>query len=222
MMRWAALSLVALLAGCLPGQEDDPPTGQTESQAAEPAQASSGGEAEGNAGDDAAPLGVGGPQIDPITLLPAPGSTPERVPMPGNQRPVPHVYVSLQDQGEGRPISVIFAIDGARDATPSDDPAIRLTPDKGLCNPQSMTQYNFPEADADRPVVTEADRARGLTAANLPSVLAVVVTEKMIAQGLARTPEETRAQNVCTRKLWEQLVLTENQASATGEVASGQ
>lgn len=227
-MRWAALTLVALLAGCVPGQEDDPPTEQTGAQAAEQAQAASDGDAssEGETADgpggEAAPLGLGGPQIDPITLLPAPGSTPEPVPMPSDQRPVPHIYVSLQHQGESRPVSVIFAIDDSRDGNPSDDPAIRLTPENGQCNPQAMRQYNFPDADADRPVVTEADRSRGLTAANLPSVMAVVVTERMIAQGLARTPEETRAQNVCTRKLWEELVLTENQAGTTGQVASGQ
>ncbi len=123
---------------------------------------------------------------------------------------MPHIYLSLQSQGAGRPVSAIFAIDAARDATPFDDPAIRLTPEDGLCNPQSMTSYNFPEADADRPAVTEADRERGLTAALLPSVMAVVVTERMLEAGLAETKEDTRAMNICTRKLWQQLVSAGN------------
>lgn len=238
-----ALALL-LLGGCLPkfgSDEPEPEPAQTETQVddqlavlaedeivydpveAAPAPPTKPGaeRAEAVQSGEAAPSGEAPSttQVDPVTLLPVPGSAAQQQPLPDqDRRQVPHIYLSLQPQGEGRPISAIFAIDAARDASPSDDPAIRLTPENGLCNPQSMQFYTFPEADAERPVVTDADGAQGLSAANLPSVLAVIVTERMIAAGLAETAEDTRALNVCTRKLWEQLVLTENERG----VASGQ
>lgn len=142
-------------------------------------------------------------QDDTITAtLPQPGALPP---------PIPHIYLALQPGGEGRPTSVIFAIDTARDSTPSDDQAIRLTPENGLCNPQEMRNYNFPPEYAAAPVTSEADQNRGLTAADLPAFMAVSVTDTMLARGLASDREQTRALNICTRKLWEELVLAENQ-----------
>ncbi len=139
----------------------------------------------------------------PTPALPTPASPPAR--------PVPHIYMALQSGGAGRVVSAVFAIDAARDNTPSDDPAIRLTPADGLCNPQEMRSYDFPAEDAARPVVSEAEQAQGLTARDLPSFMAVSVTDKMLSLGLASEREQTRALNVCTRKLWERLLLTGNQ-----------
>lgn len=141
-------------------------------------------------------------------LLPVPGTAPT----PAPAAPVPHIYMTLQPDGEGKPISAIFAIDAARDNTPSDDPAIRLTPENGLCNPQEMRSFDFPPDAAAAPVATEADQARGLTAADLPAFMAVSVTDRMLESGLAADREQTRALNICTRKLWEELVLSENRA----------
>jgi hypothetical protein len=141
--------------------------------------------------------------------LPLPGALPTPVPV----TPVPHIYMALQPDGEGKPISAIFAIDAARDSTPSDDPAIRLTPEYGRCNPHEMRSYTFEAEAAAAPVASEADQVRGLTVAKLPAFMAIAVTDKMLATGLATTREQTRALNICTRKLWEELVLSENEAA---------
>ena len=138
--------------------------------------------------------------------LPQPGAEPTPTPV----GPMPHVYMALQPDGEGKPVSVIFAIDAARDNTPSDDPAIRLTPENGLCNPQEMRNYNFPPKYLARPVVSEIEQSQGLPARDLPAYIAISVTDEMIASGLARDREETRALNICTRKLWEELMLARN------------
>ena len=146
---------------------------------------------------------------DATAALPLPGALPTPVPV----TPVPHIYMALQPDGEGKPISAIFAIDAARDNTPSDDPAIRLTPESGRCNPHEMRSYTFPAEAAAAPVASEADQLQGLTVAKLPAFMAVAVTDKMLATGLATDREQTRALNICTRKLWEELVLSENEAA---------
>ena len=125
--------------------------------------------------------------------------------------PVPHIYLSLQSGGASGAVSAVFAIDAARDHTPSDDPAVRLTPEAGLCNPQEMRNYNFPAEDAARPVVSETEQEEGLTARDLPAFMAVSVTDRMLSLGLASEREQTRPLNVCTRKLWERLVASGNQ-----------
>ena len=140
----------------------------------------------------------------PTTALPAPA-------LSALPPPVPHIYLALQSDGTGRTVSAVFAIDAARDHTPFDDPAIRLTPENGLCNPHEMRSYDFPPEDAARPVVSETEQAQGLTARDLPAFMAVSVTDKMLSLGLASDREQTRPLNVCTRKLWERLVLAGNQ-----------
>lgn len=148
---------------------------------------------------------------DASSALPEPGSaqTPP---------PIPHIYMSFQLDNTGIIVSAIFAIDAARDNTPSDDPAIRLSPEDGRCNPQEMRNYTFPPKDAATPVVGEAERARGLSAGDLPAFLAVSVTDAMLNRGLAVTRNDTRPLNICTRKLWENLVLEENRlVSAAGQ-----
>lgn len=156
-----------------------------------------------------------------ITPEPAPDSAPApdladatpALPVPGSPQPpspVPHIYLSFQLDNTATAVSAIFAIDVARDNTPSDDTAIRLSPEDGQCNPQEMRNYNFPPKDAATPVVGEAEQAQGLSVADLPAFLAVSVTNAMLNRGLAVTRDDTRPLNICTRKLWESLVLAEN------------
>ncbi|HSF95912.1 MAG TPA: hypothetical protein VLA52_12880 [Thermohalobaculum sp.] len=200
----AMLALAALAAGC---QTD--PAAQDEAPQAEAAP---------NAGQPADPALAALPP-------PQPGAAPTArlMPPPGpSTQPAPHIYMALQDEGPGKPVSVVFAIDAARDRTPSDDPAVRLTPEAGLCNPQEMTRYEFPPDAAAQPVFADAERAAGVGANDLPAYLAVAVTDNMLARGLAATPEDTRPQNVCTRKLWEQLVLAENLPPTPEPVPAGQ
>jgi hypothetical protein len=189
--RICLLALAALAAGCKLLDSDDPPaTGQA---AAEPALTE---EAQAAA-----------PETQPDATSSPPASGGESGAQSGAGK-VPHIYMAVQDAGEGHPLSVIFAIDDARDGTPSDDLALRLTPEKGLCNPHEMTRYDFPAEAA--PVVGAAEEAAGLTAGDLPAFMAVAVTNALLEQGLASTPEDTRPLNICTRKLWQQLVLPES------------
>ena len=158
--------------------------------------------------------------LDPATIAPLPVAKPDLtslLPIPGKGE-VPHIYMALQDEGDGKPVSAVFAIDAARNNTPSDDRAVRLTPDAGLCNPQEMTRFDFPPEYAAKPMVSEIEQAEGLTVLDLPAYMAISVTNEMLSLGLAAEPEETRPLNVCTRKLWERLVLTEN----SGALTSGQ
>lgn len=130
---------------------------------------------------------------------------------------IPHIYMALQPEGPGKPISVVFAIDASRDNTPSDDPAVRITPDGGFCNPQEMRFYSFPERYAARPVVSEIEQDEGLSVLDLPNLMAITVTNEMLREGLVSAAEETRPQNVCTRKLWERLVIAENRPAPAGQ-----
>ncbi len=151
------------------------------------------------------------PATAPDSARTAIATAPEQLPAPAAAAlppgpPVPHIYMALQSGGASQAVSAVFAIDAARDNTPSNDPAVRLTPEAGLCNPQEMRSYDFAAADAARPVVSEAEQAQGLTARDLPAFMAVSVTDRMLSLGLASEREQTRALNVCTRKLWERLL----------------
>ncbi len=161
--------------------------------------------------DTAAPAEPAPPPAPATTARPAPA-----LPTPG-PTPVPHIYMALQSDDAGRPISAIFAIDVARDNTPSDDPAIRITPEGGRCNPQEMRNYNFPPEDAARPVVSETEQAQGLTAGGIPDYMAVIATESMLERGLASDREDTSALNICTRKLWVWVVLSFNPGLVAGQ-----
>ncbi len=166
------------------------------------------------------------PETPTITAAPAPPAPPpapeppaasSALPVPAQPAQVPHIYLALQSAGAGATVSAIFAIDSARDHPPSDDPAMRITPENGLCNPQERRSYDFGPQDAARPVAGEAEQAQGLTAGRLPDFMAVIVTERMLERGLASDREETSALNICTRKLWEDLVLAENQPLLFGQ-----
>lgn len=121
----------------------------------------------------------------------------------------PRIYMALQPDPSG-PTSIVFAIDQAKDDTPLNDPAIRLTPEQGQCNPQEMRGYSFPPETLEKPVFGPTEAASGITARELPNFMAVAVTAEMLRQGLIEKPEESQPQNVCTRKLWEQLILNQS------------
>lgn len=145
------------------------------------------------------PEGVPAPAPDAADALPV----PQGAGVPPDPVAAPEVYMALQSDSAGL-VSVVFAIDEARDGTPSDDPAIRLSPEAGDCNPQPLPRFGFP-ADA-QPIFDATVAARPVTARMMPDFMAVTVTEAMIARGFAGGREQTRAQNICTRKLWEGIV----------------
>lgn len=127
---------------------------------------------------------------------------------------VPHIYMAVQPD-RGGPVSVIFAIDRSRDNTPSDEPAIRITPeqtdpDRGQCKPQELRYFNFPRESAERPVYGPDEASRGIGPKDLPGFMATAVSQQMIERGIADELEQTRPQNVCTRKLFEQTIVAAN------------
>ena len=184
-MRAAPLALAALLAAC---------AGEEAERAAAPPEPRSAVE--------------GLPAPETGEALPEPSAdaaqdSPRRERLRDPAARAPEIYMDLQRDSAGL-VSVIFATDASRDGTPGDDPAIRLSPEGGECNPQQMRRYAFPDGAA--PVFGPPEASRGLTAADLPAFMAVAATETMLARGLAADREDTRPQNICTRKLWERLV----------------
>lgn len=145
------------------------------------------------------------PTTAPVTTLPSPDvelgltSREQQVAFAASQ--APHIYMALQEDGS-RPLSIIFAIDEGRDGSPNNDPAIRITPDDGSCNPQAMRNYNFP-APYNRPVFSGDQVLQGVRADQLPAFMAIAVSERIVGLGLRPTLQDTRPQNICTRKLWE-------------------
>ncbi len=122
----------------------------------------------------------------------------------------PHIYMDLQYDHSG-PVSVVFAIDRSKDGTPSDDPAIRLTPEDGKCNPQILRFYDFPPAALEHPVYSQnVALLDGVTLWDLPNLMAVETTAEMMRRGLVSEPQASRPQNVCARKLWTLLVTSED------------
>ena len=153
---------------------------------------------------------AGVPAPEPETPPPAPpGVDPQTARVDrafAAAQDAPQIYMDLQPD-PGGPTSVILAIDASRDETPSDDPAVRLTPDNGQCNPQQLRYYAFTGKSAGRPVYGPDEAFRGVTARELPDFMAQVVTSEMMARGLIDDPEESRPQNVCTRKLLQRMIL---------------
>lgn len=211
--RLAALGLAALLlAGCetasdLMGGADADETPET----VEPA-------VEETAGDGAAETAAASAAAGPGSRLPA----PQTQGAPGGTAPLQEVseddvrdiYVALD--ASVAPTAVIFAIDQNRNGNPSDERAIRLSPENNECNPQELRSYAFPEGSA--PVFSVNEARRGVTPVELPRFLAASVTEAMVRSDLVEKREETLPQNVCTRKLWEVLV----QAPQARSAAAGQ
>jgi len=192
-----ALTVLATACQLLPTNDDAPEAAETPVAGAPTAGAATAGAA--TAGSSAS--------ATETAPLPAPKPDPAMLPPPPAPDQVPHIYMALQDADDGQPISVVFAIDAARNGTPSDDPAIRLTPESGHCNPQEMTRYDFPPGTTPTVGATEANE--GLAARDLPAFMAIAVTNEMLTRGIATEPEQTRPLNICTRKLWEQLVIVE-------------
>ena len=153
-------------------------------------------------------------RTDPLKPPPPPDKpTATETPVPAAGQNAPHIYMSLQPNEAGA-LSIVFVIDAGRDNTPGDDPAIRLTPENGKCNPQDLRRFNFPADTVRRPIFGPQEVASGLTAKELPNFMAMAVTSEMLRQGLAEKVEDSKPQNVCTRKLWEQLIV--NQSTRTG------
>lgn len=147
-------------------------------------------------------------QQEMAATLPVPGEPSSEIVSTN----VPHIYMVLQPGSGSAPTSVVFAIDRSRDNSPSDDPAIRISPEDtgpraGTCNPQELRRFNFGEEASKRPVFGPEEAREGITARELPNFMAIAVTGEMMRQGLVVEPEDSRAQNICTRKLWEQLTV---------------
>ena len=85
---------------------------------------------------------------------------------------------------------------------------------EALVSPQDLPE--FARSTVDGYAVIAADTYGA--SSSLPAFLAVSVTNAMLNRGLAVTRDDTRALNICTRKLWESLVLAENRpALAAGQ-----
>ncbi|MDT8346030.1 MAG: hypothetical protein RQ752_16500 [Thermohalobaculum sp.] len=201
-----ALGLAVLLAACAGDGAPVPPGAET--GAAQPTATDTGARASGQAATgQALPL----PQPQPG----APAS-PEAGRRPVDPAEIRDIYLAF-DGAAGGTISVIFAIDADADGDPSDEPAIRLSPESGACKPQELSRYTFPPGTP--PVFGLEQAQRGVTPEDLPLYMAASVTDAMLARGLAPTREDTRAQNVCTRKLWELMVANQRaRVEATGQL----
>ncbi|MGD1923129.1 MAG: hypothetical protein ACFB03_02920 [Paracoccaceae bacterium] len=151
-------------------------------------------------------------QDELAATLPLPGERPS-IPIAAN---VPHVYMALQPDAASGPVSVVFTIDRSRDNSPEDDPALRITPEDGKCNPQELRRFSFLEASAQRPIFGPEEARRGITAKELPNFMAMMVTGEMLRTGLVVEPEASKPHNVCTRKLWERLIVNQS-AQGTGQ-----
>ncbi len=212
-----ALVLALLLAGCGGGETAKPapePATEPATEALAPAPAP----APAAASAPAAPVPPAAesllpvpdrPDIAPAALPPAAGPVPPD-PAPG----APDIYMALQSSSAGT-VSVVFAIDEARDNTPSDDPAIRLTPENGKCNPQELRRYEFPAVYAARPIYSAVNS--DIDAAALPAFLSTTVTTEMLRLGLAGHPDDTRPQNMCSFLLWRELVHQDLRAQFAGQ-----
>jgi len=148
-----------------------------------------------------------------FTDLPVPGAASTSLPIRTAPEvkltpdQVPDYYMAIQQSG-GQPISIIFAMDQNHDGNPSNDQAVRLTPENGLCNPADMRFYKFPKRYRE-PVYSFREYRQGIRVQDIPALMAVRVTEELIALGLAEEPQDTHRYNVCARKHWEQLIYQE-------------
>ncbi|MEM9144687.1 MAG: hypothetical protein AAGC57_00715 [Pseudomonadota bacterium] len=199
MRRWALLAVLALSACGSPSEDAVPEAGTTPPPTASDAQA-----------EAARP-------VPGAETLPLPGAAPQ--PPAGAAAPqsdAPEIYMALQ-RDNADVVSVIFAIDEARNNTPSDDPAIRLTPEAGLCNPQQLRRFEFPALYAARPIYSRLEAEAPVAADELPSFIATIVSNEMVRQGMARTADDTRPQNMCSYLLWQRLVYADLQSQLAGQ-----
>lgn len=221
MKRLAPLALV-ILAACADGGitlgevQKRQAEAKTEAAAAE-AEVDASAESEAEIGEispSGAEVGEAAPSLAELSEAGATDGASEEAgkpaaPVDAKAIDAPHIYMALQPDTVG-PLSVIFAIDAARDGTPEDDPAIRITPLEGKCNPQDLRRYDFPAAARARPTFGPEEAAKGVTAKELPTYLATAVSAEMIRLGHAADLKGSQPQNVCTRKLWEQMVVNES------------
>jgi len=112
----------------------------------------------------------------------------------------------------GKPAAFI-APDRIRPVGFARDEGLLEYPEESFLGYRHIQEYfAFPEKFAT-PVFSETEQAEGVTATDLPGFLAATVTQAMLAEGFAATEEQTRPLNICTRKLWEQLVVIQNTAA---------
>lgn len=199
--RAAALLAVLLASACADGQAQFPWLADAAAPESTPGDAAADGEAATAEMAESAP---------PDSATSAEAVPEEEAAVAAD---VPQIYMALQPDPAG-PVSVILTIDRSRDGTPADDPAIRLTPVNGQCNPQQLRWYDFAPDQARAPAYGPAEAARGITARDLPDYMASMVTSEMMAEGLIDAEEESRPQHVCTRKLLQRIIIDSSSAGA--------
>lgn len=205
----SGLMLAIMLAGCAEtGREENA------SKPADPAIAAlpvpqTGSEGAGSTATERLEPALESPEAEAGTEDETAGKTLKPAPTSPAAEAAPHIYMALQPDAGG-PVSVVFAIDQSRDNTPSDDPAIRITPMDGQCNPQQLRWHEFSAEESRRPSYGPNEAARGITAQDLPAFMATLVTSEMLEAGLISDPEESKPQNVCTQKLLQQMIIAES------------
>lgn len=202
-----AFATALLLTGCAEISSDSKASKPSDSAAASLPVPQSG--EDGQDGADAAPSGAPGSAVSSISGNEQGSGSKKPAARSAEAASAPHIYMALQPDSGG-PVSVIFAIDQSRDNTPSDDPAIRITPMDGQCNPQQLRWHEFSAEQSARPAYGPEEAARGITAQDLPAHMASLVTAEMLEAGLILEPEDSRPQNVCTQKLLQQMIIAES------------
>lgn len=133
---------------------------------------------------------------------------------------VPAIWMGIEG-GEGRPTSVVFAIDGALDGSVANDKAVRITPvptagGAGNCDIKDLEGYNFTSTG---PIFSHVQANQGVQPSEIPQYLAFTASQSIVASGLAADAEGTVPQNICTRKFWE-LWLSQAQPIEPGGAGS--
>ncbi|MEL6775317.1 MAG: hypothetical protein AAFP23_11160 [Pseudomonadota bacterium] len=128
-------------------------------------------------------------------------AAPATVYAPGD---VPSIWMGIETDAQ-QTTSIVFAIDGALNGTPSDDTAVRITPIEtgdgaGNCDINELERYDFA---SNGPVFNHNQANQGVLPSEIPRYLAFTASQAMVSAGLAADAEGTVPQNICTRKFWE-------------------
>ncbi|MEM6974270.1 MAG: hypothetical protein AAF577_15850 [Pseudomonadota bacterium] len=153
-----------------------------------------------------------GPRAATATAAEGPrvASAEQAAPTPAETGPyarddVPEIWLTLQKNAEGEPISLLFAIDSARDGTTANDEIIAITPisradGSGDCDIQERGGRAFP---ARQPIFSATQANQGVKPSDIPRYLAFATSRAMVSAGIAADTDATVAHNICTRKFWE-------------------